>query len=351
MDPTQNLTRETSAFVVPAADSLESTAMAIRVESGRVAESAWRIGSHLAEAREKIGAAALVVWARDELQLSRATTYRYLGVFEAFPDPTVLSRAGVSMRVLYKLAGSPEEVRDELVERIEDGEQLTEEDVAEARSEDLDAQRGVSLERSAAERRASNGDRWFTPEWLIDLAREVMGGGIDLDPATESTANAVVRAERIYTAADNGLEQRWLADRLLLNPPYSKEAGGVGAWIDHLIDAHANDYVKQAIVITKSKTETGWYRRLGEYGWRCQLLGRVSFVPGPGQEGDGAGWNGTTISYLGPNVAAFVHAFDGRGDLMPPRHWLEAALEDAAASTEDPGPTHLGLLPLGEVER
>lgn len=326
-----DLTRETSAVVALVIDDLASLARSIRQESGRVAAGAWRIGSLLAEAREKTGAAALTVWAQEELQLSRATAYRYLSIFEAFPDPAVLERSGVSMRVLYRLAGSPEEVRDELTERLEEGEKLTEDDVRAARGEDLSAPAGVTLERSAEERRqkALQGDRCFTPEDLVELARDLMGG-IELDPATEPQAQRVVRADRFFTKHDNGLQQDWVARTLFLNPPYSKEAGGVGEWVDKLLDAVGNGHVQQAVIVTKSKTETGWYKRLGEFFWRAQIWGRVAFVRPEGVEDHGAGWDGTSLSYFGPHEARFVEKLKERSDILPPRHWLEAALEDAA---------------------
>lgn len=67
-------------------------------------------------------------------------------------------------------------------------------------------------------RHSSESVEHFTPKWLVEIARYVLGG-IDLDPASSEFANQVVKAPRIYTAEDNGLlAPRW-DGRVFLNPP------------------------------------------------------------------------------------------------------------------------------------
>lgn len=64
-------------------------------------------------------------------------------------------------------------------------------------------------------------DEWYTPPTVIEAARTAMGG-IDLDPASCSDANKVVRARTWWAASDLPLERKW-AGNVWLNPPYGQQ--------------------------------------------------------------------------------------------------------------------------------
>lgn len=85
--------------------------------------------------------------------------------------------------------------------------------------------------------------RWGSPSSYVERARTALGGRIELDPMSEAAFNAVVRAERYYTAEDDGLAQPWRSPALYLNP-----AGGlvVQAW-RKLMAEHAAGNVQRAV--------------------------------------------------------------------------------------------------------
>lgn len=57
----------------------------------------------------------------------------------------------------------------------------------------------------------------YGPAWLIEGARELMGG-IDLDPASCAKANEIVRASSFYALPNDGRVMPWHG-RVYLNPP------------------------------------------------------------------------------------------------------------------------------------
>ena len=54
-------------------------------------------------------------------------------------------------------------------------------------------------------------------------------GGIDLDPASNETAQELVKADHYFTAEDDGLAQTWNG-RVWMNPPY--RGGAINRFIE-----------------------------------------------------------------------------------------------------------------------
>ena len=69
-------------------------------------------------------------------------------------------------------------------------------------------------------------DDWYTPEDIVELSREALGGRIELDPASSEEANARVRAERYYDGWAmgvplSGLDAAWDCETFFMNCPFS----------------------------------------------------------------------------------------------------------------------------------
>lgn len=100
---------------------------------------------------------------------------------------------------------------------------------------------------------------WYTPEWILDAARELLGGEIELDPCSCAEAQRTVRAQRYCTVEDDGLVMDWHTPRLWMNPPYGRE---IGRWIDKLIDEIDARRIGHAVALVNADTSTRWCQRL-----------------------------------------------------------------------------------------
>lgn len=67
-------------------------------------------------------------------------------------------------------------------------------------------------------RHSSDTAEHYTPAFIVEAARYALGGVIDLDPASCTAANNVVKARTIFTKATNGNSQPWKGS-VFLNPP------------------------------------------------------------------------------------------------------------------------------------
>lgn len=77
----------------------------------------------------------------------------------------------------------------------------------------------------------TSGDvEYYTPPAIIAAAYLVLGT-IDLDPASSATANERVKAVRIFTKADDGLQQEWHG-KVWMNHPFGKKVNA--KWIKKL---------------------------------------------------------------------------------------------------------------------
>lgn len=222
-----------------------------------------------------------------------------------------VERAGQFARAVDAIA----EVVPEAKPRLLNGEMsLRNQDVITLASEAPDRIR-AEVERMVAGKRPrvthnSGNYEWYSPQPIVDCARQVMGE-IDLDPASCEEANRIVDATKFYTAKDDGLAQPW-AGRVYLNPPYASAL--IVGFIDRLVDAFRAGAVTQAVVLTNNATDTRWFAKLVEAASAIVFsIGRLRFWKEGDSDTPDSPLQGQAIAYLGPKVDVFLHEFGAVG--------------------------------------
>lgn len=155
---------------------------------------------------------------------------------------------------------------------------------------------------------------YCTPAFIVESARRTMGS-IDLDPASNSIANQVVKAKQFFTA--NGLTQLWTGN-VWMNHPFDRHQNAW--WVDKLISSYTHGDVSQACCITFASTSEKWFRPLLRFP-QCYLSPRTNYIRLDGTPAKGV-TKGSVVTYLGSNFHAFAKEFDPLGNVMLPYVWV-----------------------------
>jgi hypothetical protein len=159
---------------------------------------------------------------------------------------------------------------------------------------------------------SSASDEWYTPPEYVELARMVMGG-IDLDPASNDTAQAWIQAATYYTQKENGLEKPWCG-RLWLNPPYGTQ---VGLWTRKAIQMWDRREVSQAVMLMRPSPGSSWFQELSSRFPCCIPHKRIRFIDAKGQA-QASPVHGNAFFYLGENIERFREVFSDTGVVTRP---------------------------------
>ena len=157
----------------------------------------------------------------------------------------------------------------------------------------------------------SKSNEWYTPEYIADPARELMGG-IDLDPASCLVANETIKAKTIYDVSDDGLTKPWFG-KVFSNPPGGIRDGesSMRLWWEKMATDYERENIGQGffVAFTLELLRTSQQGHPIQRYFRCYPSSRIRFV-GAGQSPTHA----NVLVWLPPKQVAEDQ--NGRSDLQ-----------------------------------
>lgn len=175
-----------------------------------------------------------------------------------------------------------------------------------------------------AARHSCDSPEWYTPSPYVEAAREVMGL-IDLDPASHAEANLTVKADRFFTAENNGLIQPWYGRGVFLNPPgglvaefwrkFIIEKFDQGIWIGYSLEQLQTLQCIGAVCspmdfpICITKKRIAFVENEAKRAARIEKLKALGKNPNAKSSPSHSNY----ITYIGPNVETFERVFSKFG--------------------------------------
>lgn len=152
------------------------------------------------------------------------------------------------------------------------------------------------------------GDDYYTSPKIIEAARTLFGGEIDLDPASHIAANRVVKARRFYSIDDDGLARPW-AGNVWCNPPFSRW----DEWAAKISGEWKRGQILQMCVMAACRTITAeHFRPVMESS--CAMCVTDGRIPCWGDRASSP-TDGHAIFYFGNDTSAFNRAFGSIGTI------------------------------------
>jgi hypothetical protein len=143
---------------------------------------------------------------------------------------------------------------------------------------------------------------YYSPPEIVDAARAMYGGVIDLDPASCRAANEVVKATDFFSIRDNGLAQRWHG-RVWINPPFPWKP-----WVPKLLSEWRAGNVVSVIALSTTRVTTArYFAPLVESSTAVlKMQGRIRFW---GPSAAASPDDGHELYYFGPDAMGFEQHF------------------------------------------
>jgi hypothetical protein len=102
-----------------------------------------------------------------------------------------------------------------------------------------------------------NPDEWYTPHYVLEGVKHLLGGDITLDAFSSEEANKVVQAKFYFSKENSALKHNWFG-RVFMCPPHSEKQ--TEEIITHAIKQLT--VVEALVALTPIAPNAMWYKRL-----------------------------------------------------------------------------------------
>lgn len=155
---------------------------------------------------------------------------------------------------------------------------------------------------------SSESDGWYTPRWMVDAARDVLGS-IGTDPATCAAAQAIVQAETWYTATEDGLVSPWFG-AVWCNPPYSAPL----PWVRRMIALYQSHAIDAGMMLVNCSCSPVWAQLLWTHADAVCVLGKRIDFWHPTKTNQNSSYDrDSAMFYFGTDRARFTAVFSRYG--------------------------------------
>lgn len=170
-------------------------------------------------------------------------------------------------------------------------------------------ERPLTRKSMALIQHSSESAEWYTPSWLVDICRAILGG-IDLDPCSSAIANETIKAKKFYALPDDGLAHPWHGS-VFINPPGGRGRKSLARayWgkllrdIEEVEQEPITHAIYLAFNLEMLRTSQQCAKSLLEFP-TCIFQHRIAYVRPDGTTGRGGPSHPSAITYVPGTVDA-----------------------------------------------
>ena len=131
---------------------IQQKTVEIKERLRRSAQDIWEIGQRLVAVRSHLKHGQFDIWLKAEFGWSRRTAYNFISIYETFDKSATVAQMNATTSALYLMAApsTSATVRNELLEREQQGERITRETVREAVRKERSIQAGKRQKQGSA---------------------------------------------------------------------------------------------------------------------------------------------------------------------------------------------------------